>query len=123
MRMKSMELRTRAGWWLGVLLAGAMLAGCAAPRRAPAPVEDRGSVRPGVVTPTPAAPAVALPGAENAGRPGYFTVRPGDTLIRIALETGQNWRDVARWNNIENPNVIEVGQVLRVAPPAAVVSD
>lgn len=117
-----MELRTRAGWWLGLLLAGAMLAGCAAPRRVPAPVEDRGSARPGVTAPAPA-PAVALPGAENAGKPGYFTVRPGDTLIRISLETGQNWRDLARWNNIENPNVIEVGQVLRVAPPAALVSD
>ena len=60
-----------------------------------------------------------LPGAENAGKPGYYTVRPGDTLIRIALETGQNWRDIARWNNIDNPNVIEVGQVLRVIPPPA----
>jgi lipoprotein NlpD len=114
--------RSRAGSWMGLLLAGALLAGCAAPRRVPAPVEDRGSVRPGVIAPAPA-PAAALPGAENAGRPGYFTVRPGDTLIRIALETGQNWRDVARWNNIDNPNVIEVGQVLRVAPPGSLASD
>jgi lipoprotein NlpD len=57
------------------------------------------------------------PGIENAGKPGYFTVRPGDTLIRIALETGQNWRDLARWNNIDNPNLIEAGQVVRVVPP------
>jgi lipoprotein NlpD len=55
---------------------------------------------------------------ENAGKPGYYTVRPGDTLIRIALDNGHNWRDVARWNSIDNPNVIEVGQVLRVTPPA-----
>jgi lipoprotein NlpD len=59
----------------------------------------------------------ALPGSENAGKPGYYSVKPGDTLIRVALENGQNWRDVARWNNIDNPNIIEVGQVLRVAPP------
>jgi lipoprotein NlpD len=65
-------------------------------------------------------PARVLPGAENAGKPGYYAVRPGDTLIRIALETGQNWRDIQRWNNLDNPNVIEVGQVLRVIPPAAV---
>jgi lipoprotein NlpD len=58
-----------------------------------------------------------LPGAENAGRPGYYTVKPGDTLIRIGLDHGQNWRDVARWSGVENPNLIEVGQVLRVAPP------
>ena len=65
------------------------------------------------------AAAPALPGAENAGKPGYFTVRPGDTLIRIGLETGQNWRDIQAWNQLVNPNLIEVGQVLRVAPPGA----
>ncbi len=58
-----------------------------------------------------------MPGAENAGKPGYYTVKPGDTLIRIGLENGQNWRDIKLWNNIENPNLIEVGQVLRVVPP------
>jgi lipoprotein NlpD len=61
----------------------------------------------------------ALPGAENDGKPGYYTVKPGDTLIRIGLDSGQNWRDINRWNNIDNPNQIEVGQVLRVSPPAA----
>jgi lipoprotein NlpD len=35
----------------------------------------------------------------------------------VGLETGQNARDIARWNNIENPNSLEVGQVIRVAPP------
>ncbi len=64
-------------------------------------------------------PAKPLPGAENAGKPGYYTVRPGDTLIRISLDNGQNWRDVARWSNLENANLIEVGQVLRVWPPGA----
>lgn len=58
-----------------------------------------------------------LPGAENAGKPGYYTVKPGDTLIRIGLENGQPWRDVARWNGLTNPDLIEAGQVLRVAPP------
>jgi lipoprotein NlpD len=60
-----------------------------------------------------------LPGAENAGKPGYYTVKAGDTLIRIGLETGQGWKDIARWNNLDNPNLIEVGQVLRVTPPCA----
>jgi lipoprotein NlpD len=46
-------------------------------------------------------------------------VKPGDTLIRIGLENGQNWRDIGRWNGLDNPNAIEVGQVLRVVPPAA----
>lgn len=59
------------------------------------------------------------PGAENAGKPGYYTVKPGDTLIRIALDHGQNLRDIVRWNQLDNPNRIEVGQVLRVVPPGA----
>jgi lipoprotein NlpD len=58
-----------------------------------------------------------LPGSENAGKAGYYTVKAGDTLIRIGLEHGQNWRDVARWNGIDNANLIEVGQVLRITPP------
>jgi len=58
-----------------------------------------------------------LPGAENAGKPGYYTVKPGDRLLRIAMDNGQNWRDLVKWNNLENANVIEVGQVLRVTPP------
>ena len=57
------------------------------------------------------------PGFENAGKAGYYTVKPGDTMTRIGLETGQSWRDIARWNGLVNPNLIEVGQVLRVVPP------
>jgi lipoprotein NlpD len=92
-----------------------VLAGCAAPTAQRAPVTER--------SPQPAARAAAAPlppGAENAGLPGFYTVRPGDTLIRIGLETGQSWRDIAAWNGITNPDRIEVGQVLRVAPPVAV---
>ena len=37
--------------------------------------------------------------------------------MRISLDAGQSWRDIARWSNVENPNLIEVGQVLRIAPP------
>ena len=52
-----------------------------------------------------------------SGQSGTYTVKPGDTLIKIGLESGQSWRDIRRWNNIDNPNQIEVGQVLRVTPP------
>ena len=95
------------------------LAGCASSRSVNrAPVEDRGI---GVSRPAPGAtdPASAkpLPGIENAGKPGYYTVKPGDTIMRIGLETGQAWRDLVRWNNLENPTLIEVGQVLRVVTP------
>jgi len=93
-----------------------------------APVEDRNpnSSRAAAATPAAAASAATAaaevkppPGAENAGKPGYYTVKQGDTLIRIALDNGQTWRDVVKWNGLENPNRIEVGQVLRVVPPGA----
>jgi lipoprotein NlpD len=109
--------------------AALVVVGCASPDKYRAPVEDRSlSTRPSVAAPAAAAsapvastePAVKpLPGSENAGKAGFYTVRPGDTLIRIGLETGQSWKDILRWNNLENPNVIEVGQVLRVVPPGA----
>ena len=93
-------------------------AGCSSQSLNRAPVEDRGTNVARMPAATPeAADAKLLPGYENAGKPGYYTVRPGDTMIRIGLESGQNWRDIVRWNNLENPNIIEVGQVLRVTPP------
>ena len=118
-----MQLRNRFGLWrLAATLVVIVLAGCAAPGKK-APVEDRSTAaKPPAVasTPLPAAEVAAkpLPGAENAGKPGFYSVKPGDTLVRIALDQGQNWRDLARWNNLDNPNVLEVGQVLRVVPPA-----
>lgn len=128
--------RLRAAWhWTLVLATVCVAAGCAS-SRSPAPVEDRspagrpaaaasapsaavtGATTPGAAPTTPAATdGPPKPGAENAGKPGYYTIKPGDTLIRVGLETGQNARDIARWNNIENPNSLEVGQVIRVAPP------
>ena len=108
--------------WLGALaLSLGLLGGCAStPHQAP--VEDR-AVGAKAPAPGPAASGVALdtlkpaPGAENAGKPGYYTVKAGDTLIRIGLDNGQNWKDLVKWNTLEHPDVLEVGQVLRVIPP------
>ncbi|MBA3058741.1 MAG: peptidoglycan DD-metalloendopeptidase family protein [Gammaproteobacteria bacterium] len=108
-----------------VVVISAVLAGCGSRALNRAPVEDRGARmgQPESVVLDPATLAVQqLPGFENAGKPGYYTVKPGDTLIRIGLEHGQVARDIARWSNLENPNRIEVGQVLRVVPPAAVIN-
>ena len=102
----------------------AVLVGCSSGPRVLAPYEDRGKPTQGHPAPAVASKVEAekvLPGAENAGKPGYYTVRPGDTLTRIGLDNGQAWRDVAKWNNLDNPNLIETGQVLRVVPPNAVV--
>ena len=102
-----------------MLVLAVALGGCAS-NKSRVPVEDR-------VATAPSAPAATAPqgdgaapsGADSAGRSGYYSVKPGDTLIRIALENGQNWRDLVKWNKLDNPNVIEVGQVLRVTPPGA----
>ena len=110
------------GFWSSVAVAAAVLSGCASSGHK-APVEDRGPssrASSGAVPGQVVEAAPALPGAENAGKPGYYTVKPGDALIRIGLENGQSWKDIARWNNLENPNLIEVGQVLRVVPPSQV---
>ncbi|MCP2937123.1 LysM peptidoglycan-binding domain-containing protein, partial [Salmonella enterica subsp. enterica serovar Typhimurium] len=45
----------------------------------------------------------------------------GETLYSIALEHGQDWRDLVIWNRIENPTLIRVGQELRVVPPEGAV--
>ena len=117
-----------AGQWatkLALTACALLMTACGSTSLNRAPVEDRGGNRA-----TPAAGAndpkidstaaitKVMPGAENAGSPGYYTVKPGDTLIRIGLDSGQNWRDIVRWNNLENPNQIEVGQVLLVQPAA-----
>lgn len=122
--------QTRGRFWgsTGMLVVTGLLAACqpSVPLRAP-PVEDRGvgagSFSGPATSPAPAAPSVAvappkpLPGAENAGKPGFYTVRPGDTVRKIAQDNGQNFRDIIRWNDLSNPDLIEVGQVLRVVPP------
>lgn len=93
-------------------LALSTLAACAT-RFDQAPVVDRSAAlgsQPPAQAIQPAAPLGPPP-------PGYYRVKSGDTLYRIALETGQNYRDIAAWNNLANPNQIEVDQLLRVVPP------
>lgn len=83
-----------------------LLAGCFS--QPPAPAVDR---TPGVQAKAPVA---------QASGPGYYTVKRGDTLYRISLEHGQDYREVAAWNNIALPEaIIKEGQVLRILPPGA----
>ena len=111
-------------WFAGVTLAFVLvIAGCSTPR-GPAPVEDRGTMTRVPAAAVPGGPPITtdangkpLAGIENYGKPGYYAVRPGDTIRRIGAETGQRWQDIVRWNNLDNPDLIEVGQVLRVIPP------
>jgi lipoprotein NlpD len=71
---------------------------------------------------TPATPKNAPPATAGRESPRLvdadtYTVKRGDTLAHIALDFGQDWRDIAAWNNLTDPNQIYVGQVLRVTKP------
>jgi lipoprotein NlpD len=99
----------------------ALLAACSSTRQ-PAPVVDRApGVRPAEIAKASPGAAVAQPAPRQIDNHGYYTVKKGDTLVQIALEFGQNYRDLVAWNNLSNPNDIKVDQVLRVAPPEAAV--
>ena len=50
--------------------------------------------------------------------PGFYRVERGDTVSKIARENRTTVASIKRWNGLTNPDAIEVGQVLRVAPPA-----
>lgn len=84
------------------LAAGAILSACTTQQSAP--VIER-------------SPGAAKPAAAPAAGPDFYTVKRGDTLYGIALDHGQDYREIAAWNNIINPGVIQIGQVLRVTPP------
>ena len=81
-----------------------LMVGCSTPRTKPASVTDRSG------------------GSTEPAPPGYYRVKKGDTLARIALDHGQAPRDVVQWNKAANPsfnpNVIEVGDLIMVKAPA-----
>ncbi|MDR0233549.1 MAG: peptidoglycan DD-metalloendopeptidase family protein [Zoogloeaceae bacterium] len=85
-----------------VLCSALILAGC--PSSTMAPVEDRSRGSSAATQPV---------------GPGYYVVKKGDTLYGIALEYGQDYREMAAWNYLTDPSRISVGQTLRVWPPGA----
>ncbi len=111
---------SRTNTSLLVLVVGMVLSACGSRSINRAPVEDRGaSAGQSMGADGRTAAVKQPPGFENAGKAGYYAVKPGDTLIRIGLETGQSHKDIIRWNTLENPDRIEVGQILRVIPPSS----
>jgi len=88
-----------------------LVAGCSTTSRQ-APVVERGAI-PAQTRPAPA----RVDEAPKHDERGMYTVRKGDTLLRIAFDFGQNYRDLVTWNNLANPDDIKVGQVLRVNGP------
>jgi lipoprotein NlpD len=97
---------------MALALVLALVAGCASKR--PAPVAERAAPEPLVLRASEPKPA-----PENPSEPPIkiHVVQKGDTLISLALQYGLDYRELAAWNNIENVNVIRVGQELRVSAP------
>ncbi|MBC7226994.1 MAG: LysM peptidoglycan-binding domain-containing protein [Thermoflexales bacterium] len=67
---------------------------------------------------TPTATPVPLPTTEGvvapAGTERTHVVQPGEWLLQIARQYGVDWRELAAYNNIVNPNRLYPGQVLRI---------
>jgi len=102
---------------IGMLVSA--LAACSA--RGPAPVTERVPAKVRTTPPTTA----AKPEPERPVTPqiapstnGMHTVQRGDTLYGIAFANNLDYRDVASWNQLESPDRIMVGQVLRLTPPS-----
>jgi lipoprotein NlpD len=99
----------------GVALALATVLAACTVRQGPAPVIDRAPPSAGLTRPGPVKP---VPPQITPASGDYYVVRKGDTLYSIALEHGADYRDVAQWNGLDDPTRIQVGQQLRVRPPA-----
>jgi LasA protease len=71
---------------------------------------------PGVIasTPTPDVPH-SLPSLRT--EPEAYAVKPGDTLGQIANRYGISLEQLLKENDLANPNVLEVGQVLTIPVP------
>lgn len=100
---------------LAVAVSG-LLTACSTPRNVAPVVERSPSVYTGA---RPADGSRAGDAARASVGPGYYLVKRGDSLLRIAQQSNQNLRDLVVWNNLANANDIKVDQVLRVVPPDA----
>lgn len=116
-------MTTRVWNWLCVVLAAAALAGCAS-GGARAPVSEHGAAEkkpagPIAETVTKVRKSVQ---PEKDWRPQTYVVQKGDTLYSIAFNHGLGYHEIAEINNIQNPDVIQIGQELHLfsAGPVAV---
>ncbi|WP_100643732.1 peptidoglycan DD-metalloendopeptidase family protein [Alteromonas facilis] len=45
-----------------------------------------------------------------------YTVQPGDTLFAIAWYSGNDYRDIARYNQLQAPYLLKPGDIIRLTP-------
>lgn len=126
-----------------------LLTGCTRPKPAPTPTPTPKPSPVGLVVPQPSpTPVETVPAQPPQPEPtpqpqqpeptptplpaqGYinYTVKWGDTLESIAYRFGTTVEELVRINNLANPNLIYIGQVLKVpgraqaVPPPSAVSE
>jgi len=113
-RNREMLGRSSAVLWLS-----AVLSACVVSPTHDAPIVERSQVPSGPApSASSAAERTATPTPTREAHDGVYVAQAGDTLYSVALAFGQDFRDIARWNGLDDPTQIHVGQALRVVAPA-----
>jgi LysM repeat protein len=64
--------------------------------------------------------AAETPSETETAEPGtgeqIHTVQAGDNLYRIGLQYGFTIEELAAYNNLANPNSLEIGQQIKIPP-------
>lgn len=84
-----------------------------------APVIDRAPANMPQKTPKIQAESVRVGSPEKDWRPDTHTVKKGDTLFSLGLQYGEDYKEIARINQISPPYVIRVNQVLKLRETSA----
>lgn len=92
-----------------------LLVACSATSNRAPVVDGHGNTKTTAKTKSP-------PLKEPDWRPASYTVKKGDTLYSIALDHGLDYRELAQWNGLADPNVILADQVLRLTEPKPAVN-
>jgi LysM repeat protein len=92
------------------------------PTATPEPAAAETTTETGTETGSAETPAETTTTTETAAEttaatptPATHTVQAGETLYRIGLKYGISWVTLASYNGITNPNMIKVGQVLKLS--------
>ena len=89
-----------------LLLLAVLLAACSQPTIEPGPTVDLSGKPTSVPTPAPKPPVIETP------VPVVYEVQPGDTLAAIAAKYNVTVEEIMAANDLEDPNIISVGQEL-----------
>ena len=110
----------RATIFFGLLVGATCILSACGGLPSNAPIDDR-------TNPIKSKNQTTKPEAEKAegepviiDKPGFYTVKKGDTLSRISQQFNQRLSDLVDWNKLSDPNAIKAGQVLRIEPEEGV---